>query len=65
MISLKLKVGDYVFLRSGEKVRIEKVLGLGIYGVVTEWVHLISGKPVTTFKAKIVQELILMGEVGI
>ena len=65
MTSWKLKVGDHAFLRSGERIRVEKVLGHGIYEVVTERVHLISGKPVTTFNAKIIQELIIMGEVGI
>ena len=63
MTSWKLKVGDYAFLRGGEKVRIEKVLGHEIYEVTTEKVHLIYGRPLNTFKAKIIQELILIGEI--
>ena len=60
----EFKVGDYARLWNKELVRIDKVLGLGLYTVTTERVHTIRGKLVNTFKAKIVQKLVLMGEVG-
>ena len=60
----ELKVGDYAHLWNGEQVLIDKVLGLGIYAVTTTEVHMVNGKPTNTFNAKIVQKLVLMGEVG-
>ena len=65
MNDTEFKVGDYARLWNGEQVRIEKVLGLGIYEVITERLHTLQGRLTHTFKAKIVQKLVLMGEVGI
>ena len=58
----ELKVGDYTRLWNGEQVRIDKVLGFGIYAVITGRDHMVRGKPTNTFNAKIVQKLVLMGE---
>ena len=60
----ELKVGDYARLWNGEQVEIKTIHGLGIYTVVTERVHTLRGTPTNIFKAKIVQKLVLMGEIG-